>query len=63
MVTRSRVDERCSQVHIVDHHVEQSSDINATTVIIEKVQCDADNSGYTALSQNRSNAMRLHAEQ
>ncbi|CAN0587016.1 unnamed protein product, partial [Ectocarpus sp. 12 AP-2014] len=25
------------QVHVVDHHNEQSSDINATSVVIEKV--------------------------
>lgn len=27
-----------TQVHVVDHHIEQSSDINATSVVIEQVQ-------------------------
>lgn len=26
------------QVHVVDHHIEQSSDMNATSVVIEQVR-------------------------
>jgi len=31
-------DAKFSQVHVVDHHIEQSSDINATSVVIEPVR-------------------------
>ena len=47
-----------TQVHVVDHHIEQSSDINATSVVIEKVQilpgCQEQRTMFASFRTDRS---------